>query len=131
MGQDLPEEYRPAPEFRPAIKAMCERLLPIVREAAKPCGYAIALHGSMERDLDLVAAPWVEDAADYDGLIGAIRKALSAELGAGKVYFRPDPQVGPHGRRWANFYFSGAVAVDTNAGAFPFIDLSIMPRIAA
>ena len=32
--------------------------LPAIREAAKKHGYAIGVHGSMRRDLDLIAVPW-------------------------------------------------------------------------
>lgn len=33
-------------------------LLPALTRAAKSNGYALAVHGSMRRDLDLVAVPW-------------------------------------------------------------------------
>lgn len=33
-----------------------------IRELAKEIGYAIGAHGSLERDLDLIAAPWSEEA---------------------------------------------------------------------
>jgi hypothetical protein len=130
MGQDLDQAFRPYAEYVPAIRAFCERLIPIVREAAKTCGYAIGVHGSMERDLDLIAAPWVEEAVSYEALIIVIKEALQQALGTGNVYVRARPdEVGAHGRQWANFYFSGDVGVENNAGCHPFIDLSVMPRI--
>lgn len=45
---------------REAQKRCYEGLLPGIRESARKCGYAIAVHGSMSRDLDLIATPWVE-----------------------------------------------------------------------
>ena len=50
-------------------------VLPAIREAAKGCGYGIAAHGSMRRDLDLMAMPWVEDHASADALAQAIQMA--------------------------------------------------------
>lgn len=50
-------------------------VLPAIREAAKGCGYGIAAHGSMRRDLDLMAMPWVEDHATADALAQAIQMA--------------------------------------------------------
>lgn len=36
-------------------------IIPQIKAAGKEMGYAIAVHGSMRRDLDLIAVPWVED----------------------------------------------------------------------
>lgn len=33
--------------------------LPKLRATARAAGYALAVHGSMRRDLDLIAIPWV------------------------------------------------------------------------
>ncbi len=37
-----------------------EAFIPGFIKAARECGYALAIHGSMERDLDLIAVPWIE-----------------------------------------------------------------------
>lgn len=47
---------------RKAIKRTYKAMLPGLQKAARECGYALAVHGSMSRDLDLIAVPWVEDA---------------------------------------------------------------------
>jgi hypothetical protein len=39
-------------------------LLPALREVARRFGYALAVHGSLEWDIDLVAVPWCENAPD-------------------------------------------------------------------
>lgn len=49
--------------------------LPAIREAAREHGYAIGVHGSMRRDLDLIAAPWRDGASDKDVLAHAIAMA--------------------------------------------------------
>lgn len=49
--------------------------LPAIRDAAQAHGYAIGLHGSTRRDLDLIAAPWRAGASDADTLAHAIAQA--------------------------------------------------------
>ena len=129
MGADLNPAWRPAAEFHPAIRAMCERLLPCIRGAAQASGYAIGVHGSMVRDLDLIAAPWADNAADAHDLIDAIRVAIEAEVGSCYRCARDHPDASgakPHGRMAFNLY-SGHV-VRTPQGAYPFIDISVMPK---
>ncbi len=98
------------------------QLLPRIRERAKKMGYAVAIHGSMSRDLDLLAVPWVEDAVAPEELV----EAIAQEVGG---YVMPDranregtvqrcPTVQPHGRLSWNVCWGGR----------PFIDLSVMPR---
>jgi len=84
-------------------------------------GYALALHGSMVNDLDIVAIPWVEEAAAPEELVAAIK--------AGMVGFT-DWDTGkdrdkPHGRQGYLIWFSGLNHVP---GGKACIDLSIMPR---
>jgi len=129
MGADLDPVWRPAAEFRPAIRAMCERLLPCIREAAQAAGYAIGVHGSMERDLDLIAAPWADNAADVHDLIDAIRVAVAAEIGSCYRAARDATDafgIKPHGRMAFTLYSGDCVR--TPQGCFPFFDISVMPR---
>lgn len=130
MSTDLEERYRPPKECEPAIRAKSEELLPVIREAARPCGYAIGQHGSMVRDIDLIAAPWVAEAAEPIDLIKAIVTGLKAHFGDDGVYWQAADawEKKPHGRAGVTIFFQGRHGVRTPAGAFPFIDLSIMPR---
>jgi hypothetical protein len=57
------------------MEAFYKSVLPKMQEAAKKCGYALAVHGSMRRDLDLIASPWVENHSDKDELAKAIQLA--------------------------------------------------------
>lgn len=52
-------------------------LLPILVKAARQQGYALGLHGSLNRDLDLIAVPWVEDARSAEELVQALAEALA------------------------------------------------------
>ncbi len=95
-------------------------ILPRVREAAKGLGYAVAVHGTMARDLDLLAVPWVEDAAAPENLVQVI-----ADVVGGYMFGDPsirgevkDPTVQPHGRKSWNICWGGPA----------LIDLSVMPR---
>lgn len=102
-------------------------MVPHLTEVARKFGYAIGLHGSMSRDLDLVAIPWVREAAPAETLVEAIRDAVGG-------FIRNDPETDdnryhldtrnpgekPHGRRAWSIYFSGHRF---------YIDLSVMPRL--
>ena len=50
-------------------------VLPAIREAAHEHGYAIGLHGSMRRDLDLIAVPWVAIHSTREELAKAVHRA--------------------------------------------------------
>jgi hypothetical protein len=51
-------------------------ILPVIREVARSCGYAIAVHGSMQRDLDIVAVPWVKGHLKPETLFLRFEKAI-------------------------------------------------------
>lgn len=93
-------------------------LYPRLREVARQRGYALALHGSLKKDLDVLAAPWTEDATDAWTLAHALCEAAS-----GMIEPRTDagqsPMVKPHGR------LSWTIHLGRDGG---YIDLSVMPR---
>ena len=97
------------------------QLLPRIREVAKGLGYAIAIHGTMARDLDLLAVPWIDDASEPLDLVKAIHEEVGGFVigdlkDRGKVSDEPTRQ--PHGRLSWNIAWGGRA----------FIDLSIMPK---
>lgn len=94
--------------------------LPIVsyiRAVAREHGYAVGVHGSITRDLDLIAVPWVEECSPAEKLV----EALEAELHL--VATRKNVEK-PHGRR--GYILHGARW--RNGDSHQPIDLSIMPR---
>jgi hypothetical protein len=95
-------------------------ILPTLRDVARAHGYALGLHGSTERDLDLIAVPWVEDAADEATFIEALRSAVN-----GTIFSRTYPYAKPHGRRAWVIYIEGP---PISTGGAPYIDLSVMPK---
>lgn len=102
------------------------QVLPIIREVARGHGYAIGVHGSEVRDLDLIAAPWTEAAVSADVLAERVCKSVfgvivNDEKADPQDFTRRNPQPKPHGRLgWS---------IQVGRGAY--IDLSVMPRAAA
>lgn len=94
----------------PAYMAM----YPYFAEAARRCGYALAIHGTMVRDLDLIAVPWVDEAKTAEELVEALREAARGWLVDDADGVRVTQK--PHGRR--------AWSIHLDDG---YIDLSVMP----
>lgn len=96
--------------------------IPRMRQAARGCGYALAEHGSMTRDCDLIAVPWTHDASDADTLIEALRASIDG-------FKQEAPDGGPlwvekpHGRKGCMLY---PQEDDTGRRYF---DVSVMPRV--
>lgn len=101
------------------ITAILEEILPPIRSAARGEGYAIAVHGTLARDIDLVAIPWTDAARDPDLLVQAIRGILAGIFGA--CYVSAEGTEKPHGRRCRMFHSHTMTAE---------IDLSVMPLLA-
>ena len=99
------------------------QILPRIREAGKQMGYAIAIHGTMKRDLDILAVPWIEEAAEPIALVKMVADAVGGYIIGDRVdergYVSDHPTEQPHGRMSWNICWGGKV----------FIDLSVMPRI--
>lgn len=91
------------------------RVFTMARCLAWAEGYALMMHGSFTRDLDLLAAPWTEAACDPEKLVARISDATGL-----KPTGHP-PGIKPHGRLAWTLLFP--------AFADPrFVDLSVMPR---
>ena len=107
------------PPPRPA--ASYALLYPCLAKVAKKLGYALMLHGSMVNDLDMVAIPWIEDAADPEELVTAIKEGIGGftDWDTGKDRNKP------HGRKAFLIWFNG---LDCPKGGRVCIDLSIMPK---
>lgn len=91
--------------------------LPHLQEVARAHGYALAVHGSMATDLDLIAVPWVhEGASDEATLIEALREAIGGSVRDDDKH----PALKPHGRN--------AYSIYCNDGWGPYLDVSVMPR---
>lgn len=114
------------PLYRHKVAGACLRkyqlLIGPFRAEAKRLGYAIAVHGSLVRDIDLVAIPWTVDAVPAAELIDAL--IVVAEQHAGFVFLNPNdknPDARPHGR----------VSWSVHVGSGTYFDISVMPRRSA
>lgn len=102
-------------------RVMHSALLGPVREAARRLGYAVTTHGTITRDIDLVAVPWVEGAEDSETLAAAVFSV--AEAVAGPAFLAPNtpaPTLKPHGRL--------AWAIYVGKSGRTYLDLSVTPR---
>lgn len=89
-------------------------LYPRLREVAAQHGYALALHGSLQKDLDVLAVPWVEDASPVQELVEAL-----VERCGGFLTGPPYERAKPHGRAAWSIMLGGCVG--------GYVDLSVMP----
>lgn len=95
-------------------------LIDPIRALAKSFGYAIGVHGSLKRDIDLIAIPWTEDAVEDEILAAGIINLVRAFSKDSWTHVSPAGDKGkPHGRRCWSIFVTSRV----------YIDLSIMPRI--
>lgn len=107
-------------------------LLPRLIKVAREQGYALAVHGSVVNDLDLIAVPWVEEAKDAETLVVALCEACTGKVPlvfpegtpqptkwVARELRHQDPSARPHGRMTYTIGFGGCV----------YIDLTVMPLL--
>jgi len=92
------------------------RIFTIARCVAWSYGYALAMHGSFTRDLDLIAVPWTPEACPQEHLIHQI--AWRANLTS-----KGEPSIKPHGRLAYSLHLSGE-------NECRWVDISVMPQLA-
>ncbi len=117
---------KPLLDPSPARAAAYVALYPTLLQVAKRHGYALAVHGSLHRDFDLIAVPWIEEASDPLTLIKAIKRAtrtVTHNEGTDRYFKDCAPTKKPHGRVGYSLHV-------TDKGMYGgYLDISIMPRI--
>lgn len=88
-------------------------LYPLMRKRARKLGYALAVHGSLVRDCDLIAVPWVENAVEPYELAKALSEITHSEISLDA------PMIKPFGRIAYTFQIGGAGG---------YVDLSIVGK---
>jgi len=110
------------------------KLIGPLREKARELGYALAVHGTLKRDIDLIACPWTHEAEHPFILARELRKVAEAVVGYAQpaLHERSDwHEMGmpgstkPHGRLCWTFLLKRNLP----SHKCPYIDLSVMPRI--
>ncbi len=110
----------------PRVRAAYEKHIATIRSVARELGYAIGVHGSLRRDIDLIAAPWTSEASEPLALALAIEAAVGGYIDNGS---RPDGPAYDLERKPPAHNAHGRVAWSIHLGGGPYIDLSVLPRI--
>lgn len=87
MARLLDPKNKPEVGYSPVYCAMYPELAKIARLH----GYALAVHGSLRRDMDLICVPWAESPSEPAAVIEAFTEAFSIEVVG-------EPTQKPHGR---------------------------------
>lgn len=99
------------PKPNNAAPYMC--LYPHLATIARSHGYALAVHGSLARDMDLICVPWTKAPSEPEAVVSEIERTFAIKrIGV--------PEIKEHGREaWTIGIAFGEC----------FIDLSFMPRV--
>jgi hypothetical protein len=92
----------------------------MLSEIARDNGYSLSIHGSVQRDFDLVAIPWIDEANTEDELVQSLAKYVASVMGISfhKKAEIDGPEEKPHGRH--------SYSIQVGNGAY--LDISIMTR---
>ena len=94
-----------------------EHAIAVARNVGRKAGYAVAVHGTQLRDVDLLAVPWIEGTAYTPQMLAdCIAKALPGVV-------QGPWEKKPHGRVGIVIHPLIRYGFDTW-----YIDLSVMPR---
>ena len=77
-----------------------------IRQCAMDCCWAVALHGSLASDMDIMAMPWVEDAVSFYELCRRIKGLfINNEFDWDIDYYsKPNKRIVASIPIWADFY---------------------------
>ena len=79
-----------------------------IRQCAMDCGWAVALHGSLASDMDIMAMPWTENAIKFTSMIDKIVELFDNNILAKNFFITYSEK--PHNRIvatipiWEDFY---------------------------
>lgn len=109
----------------PARAAAYAAFYPMLVQIARRHRYALAIHGSLHRDFDLIAVPWVEEASEPLVLVKAFKKATRTVVQheeTDRLIKDCSPSAKPHGRIAYSLHV-------TNHGMYGgYLDISVMPK---
>ena len=67
-----------------------------IRQCAMDNGWAVALHGSLNSDMDIMAMTWVEDVVPFEELIKKISELFVGNIGSENYFITYNEK--PHNR---------------------------------
>lgn len=94
---------------------------------AKEYGYNLVVHGSMSRDLDLIAIPWEEEVGNVDKMIQQFCDILGGVIFTNRTDTHIVKTEKPHGRI--------VYVININRGEYKghdpeyYLDISVMPTL--
>lgn len=115
---DRPPDWIKGVRNPDAVEWWYNKLISPLREFARGKGYAIAVHGSLRRDIDLVAIPWTESSIDPQKFVDELLVKFDWILCNGV-----NPEQKPNGRLAWNI-------CSIREFRSTFIDLSITPSLS-
>lgn len=117
-------EQRPC-SYTARTRECYRAMIAALRHVAERCGYAIAVHGSLKTDIDLLAVPWRDSAASAGYLAEEIRKTAEQIIGTARIRSGDKaPEQKPCGRLAWMFY------LQPEGIEGPYIDLSVIGKLA-
>lgn len=90
---------------------------PGLRDIARKHGYALALHGSLMRDMDILLVPWDDTVEPIETVLNEMGSYYGFTTNGEGNYF-DKPTTKPHGRV--------AYIIQTGIG---YLDISVMPTV--
>lgn len=104
--------------------AKLDAFLDPLRVVARECGYTLGVHGSLQRDLDLVAVAWTPEAVSADQLVATLCEKTTLRERPGNVYDDGRVTDNPEPKPW------GRIAWSLSGCPQPwgYVDLSVAPR---
>ncbi len=106
-------------KVKPAFYALCYYELKLI---AQSCGYNLVLHGSLNRDMDLIAIPWTETVTSANSMIMLLNDYLGGDV---MKMSHKQRFCFPHGRM--------SYVINLNRGEFTdsdpqyYLDISVIP----
>jgi len=112
--------------WRRLCRKKYKQLIEPLRARAEELGYALGVHGTIARDIDLIAVPWTSSTVGAKELSFSLRDVAReingycemSDLEKDDEYFkRGSPGHKPHGRLVWSWHLGGG----------PYLDLSVLP----
>jgi hypothetical protein len=95
-----------------------------LKKIALRYGYNLVLHGSMNRDLDLIAIPWEDKVKDHGKMIKAMAKFIGGTL---LMWGKLEWTKKPHGRMAYVINLNRGEKSKTYKDPQYYLDISVMP----
>lgn len=116
-----------SPKQAARCRQVAKLIIPLMRDIAYRCGYALTTHGSMKRDIDVVCIPWRVSPIDPASLAEELFKVCQAYSSLATFNnghpITDEVKAGSPGKK-----LHGRLTWTLGLGSgIPYVDLSVMP----